>query len=62
MFVWALSSIWNKTIRKITLCKKYPYLEFFGPYFPAFGLNMDRKNSEYGHFSPSVKLLILANI
>ena len=24
---------------------------FPGPYFPAFGLNTDQKNSEYGHFS-----------
>ena len=26
---------------------------FSGPYFPAFGLNTDQKNSEYGHFSRS---------
>ena len=26
---------------------------FFGPHFPAFGLNTDQKNSEYGHFSRS---------
>ena len=26
---------------------------FFGPYFPAFGLNTDQKNFEYGHFSRS---------
>ena len=24
-----------------------------GPYFPAFGLNTDQRNSEYGHFSRS---------
>ena len=23
---------------------------FSGPYVPAFGLNTDQKNSEYGHF------------
>ena len=23
---------------------------FSGPYFPAFGLNTDQKNSEYGNF------------
>ena len=23
---------------------------FSGPYFPAFGMNMDQKNSEYGPF------------
>ena len=26
---------------------------FSGPYFPAFGLKTDHKNSEYGHFSRS---------
>ena len=26
---------------------------FSGPYFLAFGLNTDQKNSEYGHFSRS---------
>ena len=24
---------------------------FFAPYFPTFGLNTDKKNTEYGHFS-----------
>ena len=43
-----------------SLRKKCPYLEFSGPYFPAFGLNTERyrvswenkdqTNSEYGHF------------
>ena len=23
---------------------------YSGPYFPAFGLNTDQNNSEYGHF------------
>ena len=26
---------------------------YSGPYFPAFGLNTDQNNSEYGHFSRS---------
>ena len=26
---------------------------FSGPYFPAFGLNTDQKNAEYGNFSRS---------
>ena len=30
---------------------------FSGPYFPAFELNTDQKNSEYGHFSCSVNQL-----
>ena len=31
---------------------------FLGPYFPAFGLNTDQKNFEYGHFSRSVYVFI----
>ena len=27
---------------------------YSGPYFPAFGLNTDQNNSEYGHFLDSV--------
>ena len=27
---------------------------YFGPYFPAFRLNTDQNNSEYGHFLRSV--------
>ena len=38
----------------LTMHKKCPYSEFFWsiffPYFPAFGLNRDQNNSEYGHF------------
>ena len=30
---------------------------FSSPYFSAFGLNMDQKNSEYGHFSRSAWLM-----
>ena len=30
---------------------------FSGPYFSAFGLNTDQKNSEYGHFSCIVLLM-----
>ena len=29
---------------------------FSGPHFPAFGLNADQKNAEYGHFSRSDEL------
>ena len=51
---------------KKPLREKCPYSEFFGPFFPTFGLNKERygvslrvrenkdqKNSEYGHFSRS---------
>ena len=31
---------------------------FSGLYFPAFGLNADQKNFEYGHFSRSVHVRI----
>ena len=34
---------------------------FCDPYFPAFGLNTDQKNSEQGFFSRSVRLRWLKN-
>ena len=33
--------------------KRVRIRSFFGLYFPAFGMNTDRKNSKYGHFSHS---------
>ena len=45
----------------------FPYLDctksaripsYSGPYFPAFGLNTDQNNSEYGHFLRSVEHLV----
>ena len=33
-------------------CVKSVHVQSYsGPYFPAFGLNTDQNNSEYGHFS-----------
>ena len=32
---------------------------FSGPHFPAFGLNTDQKNSEYGHFSSSALIIVI---
>ena len=43
----------------LSLREKCPYFSFSGTYFPAFVLNMDQKNSEYGHFSHSVQYLAL---
>ena len=34
--------------------EKCPYSGYSGLYFPAFGLNSDQNNSEYGHFLRSV--------
>ena len=34
--------------------KKVRIRSFSGPYFSAFGLNTDQKNSEYGHFSRNI--------
>ena len=36
-------------VRGCSQRNKCLYLEFSGPYFPAFGINMDQKNSEYRH-------------
>ena len=33
-------------------------VSFSGPYFTAFGLNTDQKNSEYGHSLRSEEVLI----
>ena len=35
---------------------------FSGPYFPAFGLNTDQKNSKYGDFLRSVRLKCLGTL
>ena len=36
-------------------CVKVVQIRSFScPYFPAFGLNVDQRNSAFGHFSPSV--------
>ena len=45
----------------LPLREKCLYSDFFGPYFPAFGLNinMDWKNSEYGLFLPSVPVTFI---
>ena len=33
-----------------TLRENCPFWSYFGPHFPAFGLNTDQNISEYGHF------------
>ena len=55
------SAQFNRGLRKPSLLKKYPYSEFSGLYFPAFGLNTDQKNSEYGQFLRSAYLPKLLN-
>ena len=42
----------------IPLCKKCPYSDLFWSVFPAFGLNTDQNNFEYGHFSHTVQNVI----
>ena len=77
LLTWLLLNIMNGQVKRALIsklrgtrhCVKSPYSEFFGPYFPAFGLNRetqsifpysvemqenrDQKNSEYGYFSSS---------
>ena len=50
---WRTFGAWNVYFPSPTLCEKCPYSEFSGSYFPAFGLNVDQKNSECGQFSRS---------
>ena len=40
----------EKCCSKSHCVKSVRIRRFSGPYFPAFGLNTDQKNSEYGHF------------
>ena len=42
--------------------KSFRIRSFFGPYFPAFGLNTDQKNSEYRNISRSVCVRILSKL
>ena len=40
-----------KSLLKVSTAKKVSRIRgYFGPYFPAFGLNTDQNNSKYGHF------------
>ena len=43
----------------ISLRKNCPYSEFSWSIFAAFGLNIDQKNSKYGHFSRSAMVEIV---
>ena len=38
---------------KLHCVKSARVWSFCGSYFPAFGMNTDQKNSEYGHFPRS---------
>ena len=42
---FAIGAIFENHCVKSVRVRSYP-----GPYFPAFGLNKDQNNSEYGHF------------
>ena len=49
-------AIWKPTeeyLIKIYCVKSIRIRKFFDPHFFSFGLNMDQKNSEYGHFLQS---------
>ena len=46
------------SILKEALRKKDRIRSYSGPYFPAFELNTDQNNSEYGQFSRSEVLLL----
>ena len=45
----------NMQVFQFTLREKCPYSEFSGPYSVRMRENTDQKNSEYGHFSSSVR-------
>ena len=56
-FQWS-QRYWRKIfVRKRLHCVKSVRIRsFYGPYFPAFGLNTDQKNSKSGYFPRSVKV------
>ena len=45
-----------KNFHEFLFVKSVHIWSFYGPCFPAFELNTDRKNFEYGHFSRSAYL------
>ena len=53
VLVIALNQCIKWKIHQIHKIKSVCIRSYSGPYFPAFGLNTDQNNSEYGHFSGS---------
>ena len=54
----------NNSIGRLTWIKlreKSSFWSFCGPYFLAFGLNTDLKNSQYEHFPSGTKLPWISN-
>ena len=49
----ALNYALDRSTAKKHCVKSVGIRSFSGPYFPAFGLNTNQKNSECGHFLPS---------
>ena len=42
------------SVKSESVVKSVNIRNYSGPYYPAFGLNTDQNNSEYGHFLHSV--------
>ena len=55
--VWSLPLKQEKDMNVRHYVKGVHFQSFSGPYFPAFGLHTDQKNSEYGQFSRIAWLL-----
>ena len=47
---------------KVHCMKSVRIRSYSGPYFPAFGLNADQNNSEYGHFLRSGESYLFVEI
>ena len=56
--VWFLLTLQNCKANVCIFVKSVRIWSFSGPYFPAFGLNTDQKNSEYGQFLLSGMFLL----
>ena len=51
---WAAKTMFKINYRCVKSVGAFRIRSFSGPYFPALGLNMDQKISEYRNFSRSV--------
>ena len=58
VLIWSVPNfpLFFEHFNKLHCVKSVGIRSYSGAYFPAFGLNTDQNNSEYGHFSRSAKV------
>ena len=55
ILLWVIFKLMLTLAERPTMCIRIRIRGYFGPYFPALGLNTDQNHSKYGHFSCSAK-------